>query len=126
MKTSELIGPALDWAVAKCEGITLSGFKVSKCYRQGADYSFKPNGWYVGGGTEYMPSLHWHDGGPIIEREEICLQKVGFFGEDEEFGPWAASGAGNSGYGPTPLIAAMRCYAASKFGDEIELPEELK
>jgi hypothetical protein len=28
--------------------------------------------------------------------------------------------------GPTPLIAAMRCYVASKMGDEIELPEELK
>jgi hypothetical protein len=29
-------------------------------------------------------------------------------------------------YGPTPLIAAMRCYVASKMGDEIELPEEVK
>jgi hypothetical protein len=29
------------------------------------------------------------------------------------------------GYGPTPLIAAMRCYVASKLGDEVELPEEL-
>jgi hypothetical protein len=27
--------------------------------------------------------------------------------------------------GPTPLIAAMRCYVASKLGDEVELPEEL-
>jgi hypothetical protein len=27
--------------------------------------------------------------------------------------------------GPTPLIAAMRCYVASKFGDEVETPEEL-
>ncbi len=29
-------------------------------------------------------------------------------------------------HGPTPLIAAMRCYVASKLGDEIEIPEELK
>jgi hypothetical protein len=27
--------------------------------------------------------------------------------------------------GPTPLIAAMRCYVASKLGDEVEVPEEL-
>ena len=27
--------------------------------------------------------------------------------------------------GPTPLIAAMRCYVASKLGDEIEIPTEL-
>jgi hypothetical protein len=33
-------------------------------------------------------------------------------------------------YGPTPLIAAMRCYVASKFGDDlvlfkVEVPDEL-
>jgi hypothetical protein len=28
-------------------------------------------------------------------------------------------------YGPTPLIAAMRCYVASKLGDEVEIPAEL-
>jgi hypothetical protein len=27
--------------------------------------------------------------------------------------------------GPTPLIAAMRCYVASKLGDEVEIPSEL-
>jgi hypothetical protein len=27
--------------------------------------------------------------------------------------------------GPTPLIAAMRCYVASKLGDEVDIPEEL-
>lgn len=27
--------------------------------------------------------------------------------------------------GPTPLIAAMRCFVASKLGDEVEIPEEL-
>jgi hypothetical protein len=28
-------------------------------------------------------------------------------------------------HGPTPLIAAMRCYVASKLGDEVEVPKEL-
>jgi hypothetical protein len=27
--------------------------------------------------------------------------------------------------GDTPLIAAMRCYVASKLGEEIDIPEEL-
>jgi hypothetical protein len=27
--------------------------------------------------------------------------------------------------GPTPLVAAMRCYVASKLGDEVEVPDEL-
>ena len=29
-------------------------------------------------------------------------------------------------YGPTPLIAAMRRYVASKLGDEVDVPEELQ
>jgi hypothetical protein len=28
-------------------------------------------------------------------------------------------------FGDTPLIAAMRCYVASKLGDEVEVPAEL-
>jgi hypothetical protein len=30
-----------------------------------------------------------------------------------------------NGYGITPLIAAMRCYVASKLGDEVEIPAGL-
>ena len=28
-------------------------------------------------------------------------------------------------YGPTPLIAAMRCYCCAKLGDEVDIPDEL-
>jgi hypothetical protein len=27
--------------------------------------------------------------------------------------------------GPTPLVAAMRCYVASKLGDTVEIPDDL-
>ena len=30
------------------------------------------------------------------------------------------------GEGPTPLIAAMRCFVASRLGDEVDVPEELQ
>jgi hypothetical protein len=42
--------------------------------------------------------------------------------------PWRASlsiDPYNKTDGPTPLIAAMRCYVASKLGAEIEIPKEL-
>ena len=29
------------------------------------------------------------------------------------------------GFGPTPLISAMRCYVASKFDEEAEVPDGL-
>jgi hypothetical protein len=94
MKTSELTGAALDWAVAKAIG----------------DYRPVPVPKY---------STDWAQGGPIIEREGIALY---LYGGAE----WNAH-VGESEYnGPTPLIAAMHCYVASKLGDEVEVPTELK
>jgi hypothetical protein len=96
MRTSELTGAALDWAVAKCEGYRLD---------------LVPEG-------SYTPSTDWAQGGPIIEREKITQEWTGedwmaYIRHDDEF------------FGPTPLIAAMRCYVASKLGDDIEIPKEL-
>lgn len=70
----------------------------------------------------FEPSEYWGDGGPIIEREKINLGWV--FCDGREF--WTATMYLAESEGLTPLIAAMRCYVASKLGDEIEIPEELK
>lgn len=66
-------------------------------------------------------STDWSVGGPIIEREKITVQPVvnpdGWMARTQRHeSVWG---------GPTPLIAAMRCYVASKLGDEVEVPEEL-
>ena len=125
MKTSELTGTALDWAVAKCE--------VLEVWRE-------PDGMYLCDGGEvgfsYRPSTDWAQGGPIIEREEISIE----FGRAEFVAPWIAYKLGLpdednpqggrplyvlAADGPTPLVAAMRCYVASKLGDEVSIPEGL-
>jgi hypothetical protein len=94
VKTKDLQGIALDWAVAVV---------------------FNPAPEW----GEWKPSTNWAQGGPIIEREGIDLQC-------QNTDSWAADlGLESSLYGSTPLIAAMRCYVASKLGDEIELPEGL-
>lgn len=114
MKTSELIGPALDWAVAKCEGESLDILP--------ADYPL-PSMWIGQGNLNREYSTRWAQGGPIIERENIVPYKyldtyyAGMGIHQAEENP--------TGSGPTPLIAAMRCYVASKLGDEVEVPEEL-
>jgi len=110
MKTSELTGAALDWAVQQCEG-----------KRKDIDFS-----WWTD--DHYSPSTDWSQGGPIIERERIATGFEKFDDVDSALSIWGAfKYAGRfEGYGPTPLIAAMRCYVASKLGDDIELPEELK
>lgn len=105
METSELTGCALDWAVAKCEGIA---------WEQG-DLDAREYG------PGFKPSTDWTHGGPIIEREGIEL-----FRNKERDRWYGTQYGGPKSYGPTPLVAAMRCYVASKMGDEVELPEELK
>ena len=105
MKTNELTGVALDWAVAKCEGLLHDDGTVS-------DY--------------WQPSELWEQGGPIIEREGMDLRMNGprewcasmWWDDENSVGDIRMDG-------PTPLIAAMRCYVASKLGDEIDLPKEL-
>lgn len=66
----------------------------------------------------YAPSKLWEQGGLIIEQERISLI-------DQGGDYWQALCGWIETFGDTPLIAAMRCYVASKLGDEIELPEEL-
>ena len=104
MKVSEATGPVLDWMVAKAIG------------------DYKPVA---------VPaySTDWAQGGPIIEREGITLM----FNEDDhtyaahvsQFRQRGMSNRSRWRNGPTPLIAAMRCYVASKLGEEVEVPEGL-
>jgi hypothetical protein len=103
MKTSELTGHALNWAVARCEG----GVGKNQLI-----------------GTWYAPSTNWAQGGPIIEREFITI--INAAGDDVWSAyPIADDPVAHRKSGPTPLIAAMRCYVASKLGDEVEIPTEL-
>ena len=101
LKTSELTGAALDWAVAKCE--------LGEAINEVDDPHFY--------------STDWAQGGPIIEREGINLRALS--GALWEAETWSAEGGQYLLDGPTPLIAAMRCYVASVLGDEVEVPNEL-
>lgn len=106
VKTSELTDAALDWAVAKCEYDGLS--------MQVIQYPA-----YAGTVPIPHPSTNWAQGGPIIEREGITL-RCGVNGWDAELPEFYILHHGNSA-----LVAAMRCYVASKLGDDIDVPKEL-
>lgn len=88
----------------------------------------------------YAPSTNWQHGGPIIERENIQLgpptNRVHRNGGPNsgwgESGVWSACTWHNGANGrrsiahheTSPLIAAMRCYVASKYGEEVPEVEE--
>jgi hypothetical protein len=125
MKTNELTRAALDWAVAKCEGeVTDFGSDgITVGFKLDGELKVLAKGWATS--MSYCPSTNWAQGGSIIEREKIsvCWEGtvwVATYFDDKLDGCWV----GNKN-GPTPLIAAMRCYCASVLGDEIEIPEEL-
>ena len=107
IKTLELTGAALDWAVAKCEG--MSAEMLSE---------FDEGDWLYAGSRRY--STDWSQGGPIIERENIELERREDWTAKMCFQPVTRHEDG-----PTPLIAAMRCFCASKLGEEVEVPDEL-
>ena len=122
MKTSELTGQALDWAVAKCEGYTGLHKIAGRMPHEPQLGILPPRKEYgVMDLWELSYSTNWAQGGPIVEREKLdvfCSGNV-----------WDASTGDRHPNviktGTTPLIAAMRCYVASKLGDDIEIPTEL-
>ena len=138
IKTSELSAQALDWAVSYARGYSPEkdfhshGMTWNGWWETAAYINTKPN--------EYrrVPkySTDWAQGGPIIEREKIDVftSYEGPYIEGADAGStgWASRRHTKGGpinpkryLGPTPLIAAMRCYVSSKLGDEVEIPEEL-
>jgi Protein of unknown function (DUF2591) len=146
IKTSELIGAALDWAVAKCEG----RHELATIWVEDDQYGNHIQ-------RPYSPSTDWAQGGPIIECEGISVIKLEhtysvdskgyttskripvfgavigeYFDTDQQRNSYGES-YGDIYYvggecvmqGPTLLIAAMRCYVASNLGNEVEVPDEL-
>ena len=123
IKTSELIDVALDWAVAKCEGHALPPFPgrsgIKECW-----INVSPAGHEV-----FAPSTDGSQGVPIIEREGIQWINNGRSDRAGKPYKWLAtkdfSDPLRNFYGPTILVACLRCYVASRLGDEVDVPEEL-
>ena len=109
VRTAELAGDDLVLAVARCE------HKHIRRWTDGRVQFLHPN-------TDWTDfKLDWSQGGPIIKRERIIFM-------DRAGRGYAAFRSGDSPpymEGPDHLIAAMRCYVASKLGDEIDIPKEL-
>lgn len=101
MKTNELTGAALNWAVCKASGTVDIDMVWELVKSAGISYA-----------------TDWKYGGRVIEREKIALH---FNGDS----PWVGECGWARRDGATPLEAAMRSYVAVKLGDDIEIPEEL-
>lgn len=120
MKTAELTGALLGYWVGVSDGLLVE-IRNGTCIREVAN-----------GKHAFNPSEDWSQGGPIIERERIAVVrfehewcaylsspgKAGAGGWYGDFSIDVSDGDAN-GVGETALIAAMRAYVASKYGDEV-------
>lgn len=106
MRVADLEGAALDYWVARAMG---DRAKFSR------DGSFA-----IHAGARFEPSTNWKHGGPIIERERPTLEPGLHYGGGNTWKAWIRNESGfHCAYGQTALIAAMRAYVASKFGEEV-------
>jgi hypothetical protein len=128
VKTSELKGGQLDYAVALALGCTFRDNSI------GGIHAFQ-DGKYIGGFAAtngnaicmphdtFAPSRYWSIGGPIIEREQIALLPLA----NDAPHRWASCAYPDGGdiehqaYGPTPLVAAMRAFVDSVLGDDVSI-----
>jgi hypothetical protein len=124
VKVEETSGVVLDWLVAKCEDAS-----ILTCATGEPTTPIEFAGHHDAGWANY--STDWSLCGPIVEREGIATRR-------NTHGLWYALPSSLLGdrasahwnkekccTGPTPVIAAMRRYVASKLGNEVEAPEEL-
>lgn len=129
-KVNKLNGAALDWAVAQVEDIPVVAWKTPDrdayfVVHQDAFVNKDPLTFYGDPDDTYYPSVNWASGGEIIEREGISVIKNSSVKESWDAQVYNELGSLSSESGSTALVAAMRCYVASKLGDEIDVPDDL-
>lgn len=118
IKTSEAISRVLDWLVAKAERYPPDPAWLPEC-----DIILWRNYVLL---APFSPSTNWSQGGPIGEREKIGASwSVEGHWMAYRFNPDDPLEADHLRYGPTELVAKMRCFVASRLGDEVEVPDEL-
>lgn len=111
IKTSELEGAALDWAVAIAIGCRAVASGYGLCWHSGDTKVSATNAW--------KPSTDWIQGGPLIEAYKLTLRT------DEPSASFMQGGVCCGYMGRTVLIAACRAIVASKLGDAVDVPEGL-
>jgi hypothetical protein len=116
VKVSEAKGRVLDYLVAQAAGMKIYRSKSGRWMT--ANYGeFN----HRHGTPWFEPTTSWGYAGRLIEREKIELN----LSENEWIATRTEGPAVSEARGLRPLIAVMRCYVASKLGDEVEVPNEL-
>jgi hypothetical protein len=133
VKTSDLTGAALDWAVGVVESAKLieggrlewTVGELSVVYTPGMENNPRN---LQNRGYGWCPSSEWRQGGELLEKYHISFHEYaeGKVSASVNEYPWkGARSRGDWKVGPTRLIAACRAIVASKVGHVVNVPREL-
>lgn len=123
--TKDLIGKQLDWAVAVALGVHWSenGYFVWPIDDQNK-YPYRA--------TTPNYSTDWAIGGVVADQHDISMFGMNTWGEghcahyhERKTDRGVVGKLTARGYGPTKLIAAMRCLVEEKIGSTVEVPTEI-
>lgn len=122
IKVSEATEIQINWMVAIAQGFTVYNRAMLNGHIM---HGFWISGYYPGDLNSWLPlSTYQPSTDPTQAFPIICREKISVIeGSDDEW--QAGKRPYKFSYGPTPLIAAMRCYVVSKLGAEVEVPDEL-
>lgn len=119
IKTHELYGEGLGFAVARVKGYNVSEDEEGIIWIEWKNsYSYILKDFL----HDWNPAYNWCDGGPIIEQERISTQ---FETEYSDTLVWSARKGNFYAVGSNPLEAGMRVYCLINLGSEVDIPEEL-
>ena len=126
VKTAKLIGPALDWAVAKAVGLTeeKNGLRFDRAGRPTVSGDFA---------IPYQPSTNWAQGGPLIDKYKPWISPPVNDPDPEQPYGWDAEIYDEAGFDvigraigcPSNLIAICRAIVVTKLGDVVQVPADL-
>lgn len=116
VKTADLAGEALGWAVGKAEGLDV--------YPEPPGYNGVPwrvfarcQGEAIVHTKRYNPWEDWALAGALVDKHRVCL--------DFKCGLWSALSDEWVVGCPTPPIAICRAVVAAKLGDTVQVPKDL-
>jgi Protein of unknown function (DUF2591) len=122
-----LAGIALDWVIAKCEGYSFTHDSINHLVEKNGRLTIL--GHCTTGNNKkcgYSPSTDPAQGAPIIFDSGILSGPSPFPGAEYAAGigsEWDT--ATHIHLGRTQLEAGLRCFAVSKLGETVDIPEQL-
>jgi len=125
MKTADLIGPALDWAVADVIGAYRGMHEICENGDPWPAWIF-PNGVPFKATTgEFKPSSDWSHGGPLIAEYRVSLEDIGIGWIATPRCCTSAAGSMTPQASDSLLVAACRAIVCAGIGDTAQIPDDL-